>query len=238
MQLRQRIEQQRLGRRVVSPCVLRRWHAARFDKEYRMSNRFGGPELVGAFRGGRCRALARGDELRVRAPGSSRPRVDPASRSAVRRVRPRSRIHPRIRPRGAGERRTVHAWRDLGGNGVRGVGRSCARVGIDGDDQPGQSRANAGGASRPTRWSPTSSPPTSMRSRRTRAAAAGPGTRARQAGCIALSWSRCSGLNLEGNRLRLAPCLPPAWNEFAMRYRYRETYLPHRRYRRIEVDGD
>ena len=31
------------------------------------------------------------------------------------------------------------------------------------------------------------------------------------------------GLNLEGDRLRLAPCLPPEWGEFAMRYRYRET---------------
>ena len=32
------------------------------------------------------------------------------------------------------------------------------------------------------------------------------------------------GLNLEVDRLRFAPCLPPDWNEFAVRYRYRETY--------------
>ncbi|HEY3180029.1 MAG TPA: glycosyl hydrolase family 65 protein, partial [Casimicrobiaceae bacterium] len=32
------------------------------------------------------------------------------------------------------------------------------------------------------------------------------------------------GLNLEGDRLRFAPCLPPHWNELALRYRYRETY--------------
>ncbi len=32
------------------------------------------------------------------------------------------------------------------------------------------------------------------------------------------------GLRLEGRQLRLSPCLPPAWNEFALRYRYRETY--------------
>ncbi len=31
------------------------------------------------------------------------------------------------------------------------------------------------------------------------------------------------GLNLEADRLRLAPCLPPEWNEFSLRYRYRET---------------
>jgi cyclic beta-1,2-glucan synthetase len=32
------------------------------------------------------------------------------------------------------------------------------------------------------------------------------------------------GLTLEGDRLRFAPCLPPEWNEFSVRYRYRETY--------------
>jgi cellobiose phosphorylase len=32
------------------------------------------------------------------------------------------------------------------------------------------------------------------------------------------------GLNLEVDRLRFKPCLPPEWNEFALRYRYGETY--------------
>jgi cyclic beta-1,2-glucan synthetase len=32
------------------------------------------------------------------------------------------------------------------------------------------------------------------------------------------------GITLEGDRLRFAPCLPPEWNEVALRYRYRETY--------------
>ncbi len=32
------------------------------------------------------------------------------------------------------------------------------------------------------------------------------------------------GITLEGNGLRFAPCLPPTWNEFSLRYRYRETY--------------
>ena len=32
------------------------------------------------------------------------------------------------------------------------------------------------------------------------------------------------GLTLEVDRLRFAPCLPPEWNEFSLRYRYRETY--------------
>ncbi len=32
------------------------------------------------------------------------------------------------------------------------------------------------------------------------------------------------GLKLEVDRLRFAPCLPAEWNEFSLRYRYRETY--------------
>jgi len=45
------------------------------------------------------------------------------------------------------------------------------------------------------------------------------------------------GLNLEGERLRLAPCLPPEWNEFSVRYRYRET-LYHIVVSRSESAGD
>jgi cellobiose phosphorylase len=32
------------------------------------------------------------------------------------------------------------------------------------------------------------------------------------------------GLKLEVDRLRFSPCLPPDWNNFALRYRYCETY--------------
>ena len=32
------------------------------------------------------------------------------------------------------------------------------------------------------------------------------------------------GLTLEADCLRFAPCLPPAWKGFRLRYRYRETY--------------
>ncbi len=41
------------------------------------------------------------------------------------------------------------------------------------------------------------------------------------------------GLKLEGDRLRFAPCMPPEWNGFALRYRYRETYY-HIAVRRTE----
>ena len=37
------------------------------------------------------------------------------------------------------------------------------------------------------------------------------------------------GLRLEGDKLRLAPCLPASWPGFKLRYRYRDTRLPHRR---------
>ena len=31
------------------------------------------------------------------------------------------------------------------------------------------------------------------------------------------------GLRLEGDKLRLAPCLPASWPGFKLRYRYRDT---------------
>jgi cellobiose phosphorylase len=45
------------------------------------------------------------------------------------------------------------------------------------------------------------------------------------------------GLHLEVDRLRLAPCLPSEWNEFSLRYRYRETYY-HIVVQRIAMKGD
>ncbi len=44
------------------------------------------------------------------------------------------------------------------------------------------------------------------------------------------------GLKLEVDRLRFAPCLPPEWNEFSLRYRYRETYYDIA-VRRTEVEA-
>jgi cellobiose phosphorylase len=45
------------------------------------------------------------------------------------------------------------------------------------------------------------------------------------------------GLNVEADRLRFAPCLPPEWNAFTLRYRYRETYY-HIAVRRTDVEGN
>jgi cellobiose phosphorylase len=45
------------------------------------------------------------------------------------------------------------------------------------------------------------------------------------------------GLNVEADRLRFAPGLPPEWNAFPLRYRYRETYY-HIAVRRTDVEGN
>jgi cellobiose phosphorylase len=45
------------------------------------------------------------------------------------------------------------------------------------------------------------------------------------------------GLHLEVDRLRFAPCLPSEWNEFSLRYRYRETYYQIA-VQRIQMEGD
>jgi cyclic beta-1,2-glucan glucanotransferase len=44
------------------------------------------------------------------------------------------------------------------------------------------------------------------------------------------------GLTREADRLRFAPCLPPEWNEFALRYRYGETTY-RITVRRTELEG-
>jgi cellobiose phosphorylase len=46
------------------------------------------------------------------------------------------------------------------------------------------------------------------------------------------------GLTREGDRLCFSPCLPPGWNEIALRYRYRETYYDIEVQRTEVVAGD
>jgi cellobiose phosphorylase len=45
------------------------------------------------------------------------------------------------------------------------------------------------------------------------------------------------GIKLEGDNLRFAPCMPPEWSGFALRYRYRETDYQIA-VRRTEMVGD
>ena len=130
---------------VVSARVFRRWLAARIRHQRRVPDRLGGAKLVGAVGRGGCRPFAGSDERRRRTPRAPRSRVDPAAGSAVRPVRSRPGLHPRLRPGRTGKRRTVHAWRDLGGDGVRRHRRPDPRMGALGHDQPGASLAGAGG---------------------------------------------------------------------------------------------
>ena len=64
---------------------------------------------------------------------------------------------------------------------------------------------------------------TSTARRRTPAAAAGPGTPARRAGCTASAWRRSSASACAGDRLRFEPCIPPGWPGYEITYRYRSA---------------
>ena len=58
------------------------------------------------------------------------------------------------------------------------------------------------------------------------------------AGCVyRLVRESLPGLEPKVDRLRFAPCRPPAWNEFASCYRYRETYYDAT-VRRTQVESD
>ncbi len=53
------------------------------------------------------------------------------------------------------------------------------------------------------------------------------------------------GLHIEGDKLRIAPCLPAEWTEFKIHYRYRETFYhitihhhgPNASVSRLTLDG-
>ena len=69
-QLAQADRTKRVGWRLVSPRVLRRRHAARLRKQYRMPDRFDFAKLVGAVRSRRRGALAACDGRGLRAAGA------------------------------------------------------------------------------------------------------------------------------------------------------------------------
>ncbi len=71
-----------------------------------------------------------------------------------------------------------------------------------------------------TRSSRTSWPPTSTPSRRTSAAAAGPGTPARPAGCTGPASSGSSASGCAARRSLIDPCIPRAWPGFEIDFRY------------------
>jgi cyclic beta-1,2-glucan synthetase len=59
--------------------------------------------------------------------------------------------------------------------------------------------------------------------RRTSGAAAGPGTPARRAGCIARASNQILGFRLQGEFLLLDPCIPKAWPGFEIVYKHRSA---------------
>ena len=126
-------------------------------------------------------------------------------------------------PGRAREWRPIHACGDLDGDGVRRAGRQPARVGTVGHDQPGQSRQLAGGRSRPTRSSRTSSPPTSMRSTPHTGRGGWTWYTGSAGWMYRLIVESLLGLRLEVDKLYFAPCLPADWQGFTLHYRYRET---------------
>ena len=112
----------RLGRRVVSARVFRRRHAAGIGEQCRVPNRLRCAKLVGAFGRGRCpgaRGMAMNavDERLVRRDHALIQLLDPPF--------DRSDLDPGYikgyAPGRAGERRPVHARRDLVRDGVRGA---------------------------------------------------------------------------------------------------------------------
>ena len=58
---------------------------------------------------------------------------------------------------------------------------------------------------------------------RTSAAAAGPGTRARRAGCTRPASRGSSGFRLRGTTLLVDPCIPRAWPGYEIDFRYRSA---------------
>ena len=211
-----RARARRLGRRLVPARLLRRRHAARLGARRRVPDRLDRPVLGGALRRRPSpSARARGHGRGRRAPGP--PRRRPASllfTPPFDRTTARPGLHQGLPAGRARERRPVHPRRALGGAGLRRArrrrpGRRAVRAA-----QPDQPRRAPGPASSATRSSPTSSPPTSTPRRRTSAAAAGPGTPARPAGCTAPALEWILGFRLRGAVLPIDPCIPRAWPRF------------------------
>ena len=193
--LRAALERSGLGRRLVPARLLRRRHAARLARRATSAGSTRWRRRGRCSRARRRRERARARHGRGRAPpGLGARRLDPAAHAALRAHAARSRLHQGLRRRAcartAASTRTPRCgWCARSpSSGARDRAARAAR-----DAEPGRARRARPSRSRATRSSPTSSPPTSTARRRTSAAAAGPGTPARRAGCSASRWSRCSG---------------------------------------------
>ena len=129
-------------------------------------------------------------------------------------------LHQGLSARRARERRAVHPRRALGRARHRAPGRRRPGVRAVPDDQPAHPRAHAGGGRR------LQGRAVRRRGRRVHrggprsAAAAGPGTPARRAGCTASGSRRSSASPSGGRRSAWIRGVPAGWAEFAIDYRY------------------
>ena len=55
-------------------------------------------------------------------------------------------------------------------------------------------------------------------------AAAGPGIPGRQRGCTVSRWKAFSVFTVQGDKLRIDPCIPKAWPGFQIAYRHRSCH--------------
>ena len=224
--LRRGARSARLGRRLVSARLLRRRHAARLGRERRVPDRLASPQSwaralrrrpIRARHARRWRAVD--EHLVRRGDGLVLLFTPPFDRSAARPGLHQG-LPARASARTAASTRTRAIWSVLAfaALGRRRRGRRAVRPA-----EPDQPCQHAAPASHATRSSPTSWPPTSTASRRTSAAAAGPGTPARRAGCTgpALEW--ILGFRLRGTTLVIDPCIPRAWPGFEIDFRYHSS---------------
>ena len=183
---------------------------------------------------------------RARAPGPARLGRHPAPHAALRSLGAGSRVHQGLsagRPR---ERRPVHARGGLGRHGARPARQRRRGGGVLPHAQPDQPHAHARPRSRATRPSPTWWRATSTTTRRTRGAAAGPGTPGRPAGCTGSVWKRSSDSSATAAASALDPCIPSSWPAYSIDWRFGTTRYtihvenPLRRCRGVasaELDG-
>ena len=151
---------------------------------------------------------AAGDGVGRRAAGAARGRPRAAADAAVRSHGAEPRLHPGLRARACGKTagstptpRSGPCWRSPS-SATAIARRSCSRCSIRSTTRGHRRKSPATAPSR------TSSPPMSIRGRRTPAAAAGPGTRDRRGGCIASASKRFSASRSETNALHIDPVHP------------------------------
>jgi cyclic beta-1,2-glucan synthetase len=213
------IEEERLGRQVVPPRLLRRRHAARLEQndECRIDSI---SQSWGVLSGAADPAArTRRDAGSRCAPGAARRRPDPAARSAFRQGRAGPGLYPRLRARRARERRPVHPRRDLDRDGLRAPGRCRTAWELTRMINP------VSHASTPEACAIYKAEPYVM--------AADIYAVAPHVGRGGWSWYTGSagwmyrlivesllGVERKGERLALAPQLPPDWEGFRLHYRY------------------